>query len=99
MRLYRQQRPLPQGSPIRKALYYLNGGYGYEKITKDACFEGGSDTDSYVIGHLALAYIYDNYSDGGDAFHGATPESFQAFILPAENHQTIAGSWYEEPFG
>lgn len=110
---------LPQGSPIRKALYYLNGGYGYEKITKDACFEGWSDTDSYVIGHLALAYIYDNYSDGGDAFHGATPEleakakevvdfingqpeppeSFQAFILPAENHQTIAGSWYEEPFG
>ena len=52
-----------------------------------------------MIGHLALAYIYDNYSDGGDAFHGATPESFQAFILPAENHQTIAGSWYEEPFG
>lgn len=110
---------LPQGSPIRKALYYLNGGYAYEKVTKDACFEGWSDTDSYVIGHLAVSYIYDNYNDGGDAFHGAPPEymiktkeviefinsqpeppeSFQAFIVPAEGHQTIAGSWYEEPFG
>lgn len=110
---------LSQDSPIRKALYYLNGGYGYEKVTRDQCFHGWSDTDAYVVGHLALAYIYDGYNDGGDAFLGAPsnfvtktkevinfinaqpapPKSFQAFILPAEDHQTIAGSWYKKPYG
>lgn len=110
---------LPEGSPIRKALYYLNGGYGYDKITKNQCFGGWSDTDAYVIGHLALSYIFDNYNEGGGAFYGAPenfiakakevigvinglpapPHSFQAFILPAENHQSIAGSWYRAPYG
>lgn len=110
---------LPQNSPIRKALYYLNGGYGYETITREQCFHGWSDTDAYVIGHLALAYIYDNYNESGGAFHGAPagfitktkevvnvinslpdpPKTFQAFILPVDNHQTIAGSWYEKPYG
>lgn len=110
---------LSQDSPIRKALYYLNGGYGYEKVTKSQCFSGWSDTDSYVIGHLALAYIYDGYNDSGDAFLGAPssfatktkevinfinaqpapPKLFQAFILPADSHQTIAGSWYRKPYG
>lgn len=66
---------LSQNSSIRKALYYLNGGYGYEKVTKSQCFSGWPDTDSYVIGHLALAYIYDGYNDSGDAFLGA-PSSF-----------------------
>lgn len=110
---------LSQDSSIRKALYYLNGGYGYEKVTKSQCFSGWSDTDSYVIGHLALAYIYDGYNDNGDAFLGAPSsfvtktkevinfinaqpapsKSFQAFILPADSHQTIAGSWYRKPYG
>lgn len=70
-----QYNLLDQNSPIRKALYYLNGGYGYEKITKGQCFSGWSDTDSYVVAHLALAYIYDGYSAGGDAFMGA-PSNF-----------------------
>lgn len=110
---------LPQDSPIRKALYYLNGGYGYETITRDQCFHGWSDTDAYVIGHLTVAYIYDNYNDAGGAFYGAPqnfidktkevvgvinslpepPKSFRAFILPAADHQTVAGSWYEKPYG
>lgn len=110
---------LPNDSPIRKALYYLNGGYGYETITRDQCFHGWSDTNAYVVGHLALAYIYDNYNEGGGAFYGAPvnfiakakemvdvinslpnpPKRFRAFILPADNHQTVAGSWYEKPYG
>lgn len=110
---------LPQDSPIRKALYYLNGGYGYETITRDQCFHGWSDTDAYVIGHLTVAYIYDNYNDAVGAFYGAPqnfidktkevvgvinslpepPKSFRAFILPAADHQTVAGSWYEKPYG
>ena len=110
---------LPQGSPIRKALYYVNGGLAYESVTKDACFEGWSDTDSYVIGHLVVAYIFDGCNDRGDAFHGAPPEfvaktkevvefinsqpeppeSFRAFIFSVEKHQTVAGSWLEDPIG
>lgn len=110
---------LPENSPIRKALYYLNGGYGYDTVTRDKCFHGWSDTDAYVIGHLAVAYIFDNYNDKGGAFYGAPanyvakakevvkvidslpapPQTFRAFILPVENHQTIAGSWYEKPYG
>lgn len=110
---------LPENSPIRKALYYLNGGYGYDTVTRDKCFHGWSDTDAYVIGHLAVAYIFDNYNDKGGAFYGAPanyvaktkevvkvidslpvpPQTFRAFILPVENHQTVAGSWYEKPYG
>lgn len=110
---------LSNDSSIRKALYYLNGGYGYETITRDQCFRGWTDTNAYVVGHLVLAYIYDNYNEGGGAFYGAPanfiakakevvdvinylpnpPKRFRAFILPADNQQTIAGSWYEKPYG
>ena len=34
---------LSQNSPLRKALYYLNGGYGYDKVVKDKYFSGWSD--------------------------------------------------------
>ena len=66
---------LPKDSPLRKALYYLNGGYGYEKTVKDKYFSGWSDDNSYVIGHLVVAYIYAGYSSDTGAFHGA-PQSF-----------------------
>ena len=32
---------LSQNSPLRKALYYLNGGYGYDKVVKDKYFSAG----------------------------------------------------------
>ena len=66
---------LAKDSPLRKALYYLNGGYGYEKTVKDKYFSGWSDDNSYVIGHLVVAYIYAGYSSDTGAFHGA-PQSF-----------------------
>ena len=31
-------------SPLRKALYYVNGGYGYEKVIKDQYFKDGPMT-------------------------------------------------------
>ncbi len=62
-------------SPLRKALYYLNGGYGYEKSIKNQYLSGWSDDNSYVIGHLVVAYIYAGYSAGSGAFHGA-PQSY-----------------------
>lgn len=66
---------LAKDSPLRKALYYLNGGYGYKKTVKDKYFSGWSDDNSYVIGHLVVAYIYAGYSSDTGAFHGA-PQSF-----------------------
>lgn len=110
---------LSKDSPLRKALYYLNGGYGYEKIVKDKYFSGWSDNDSYVIGHLVVAYIYAGYSENTGAFYGApqnfitkakevasaikelpdAPDSFRAFIVPGNGNQTLAGSWYQKPYG
>ena len=66
---------LGNDSLLRKALYYLNGGYGYDKVTKDKYFGGWSDDNSYVIGHLVVAYIYAGNTGDTGAFHGA-PQSF-----------------------
>lgn len=66
---------LGKDSLLRKALYYLNGGYGYEKITKAKYFSGWSDDNSYVIGHLVVAYIYAGNTADTGAFYGA-PQSY-----------------------
>jgi len=65
---------LGKDSPIRKALYYLNGGYGYDKNIKKQYLSGWSDDNSYVIGHLAVSYIYAGYSADSGAFYGV-PQS------------------------
>ena len=60
---------LGKNSPLRKALYYLNGGYGYEKVIKDQYFQGWSDDNSYVIGHLVVSYPkYTETIAGGASF-------------------------------
>ncbi len=66
---------LGNDSPIRKALYYLNGGYGYDKHIKNQYLGGWSDDNSYVIGHLVVAYIYAGYASDSGAFHGA-PQNY-----------------------
>ena len=106
-------------SPVRKALYYLPGGYGYDANIKDQYLSGWSEDHAYVIGHLTVAYIYSGYDEGSGAFYGAPqdyidkaiavanaisalpnpPQSFRAFIVPSNNDQTIAGSWYQKPYG
>lgn len=110
---------LPTDSPVRKALYYLPGGYGYDVNIKDQYLRGWSEDNAYVIGHLTVAYIYSGYDAGSGAFYGAPqdyidkaievtnainalpnpPQSFRAFIVPSNNDQTIAGSWYQKPYG
>lgn len=106
-------------SPLRKALFYLQGGYGYDGHIKNQYLSGWSEDDAYVIGHLVVAYIYAGYSADSGAFYGAPqnyidkalevtnaikglpnpPKSYRAFIVPANSSQTIAGSWYEVPYG
>ena len=41
---------LPTDSPVRKALYYLPGGYGYDANIKDQYLSGWSKDHAYVIG-------------------------------------------------
>ena len=62
---------LPGDSPVRKALYYLPGGYGYDANIKNQYLGGWSDNDAYVIGHLTVGYVYSGYNAGSGAFHGA----------------------------
>src|SRR5699024_7346443 len=63
---------LPSGSALRKALYYLPGGYGYEKENIQSQYlSGWSETNCYVIGHLTASYVYADYDAGSGAFYGA----------------------------
>lgn len=111
---------LGKSSALRKALYYLPGGYGYEKENMAGKYlSGWSENDRYVIGHLVASYVYSNYDAGSGAFYGApqsyidkaveianaiqnlpaAPDSFRAFIIPSNSNQTVAGCWYEKPYG
>lgn len=111
---------LGKDSALRKALYYLPGGYGYEKENIAGKYlSGWSENNRYVIGHLVASYVYSGYDAGSGAFYGAPqnyidkaveianaiknlpapPDSFRAFIIPATNNQTVAGCWYEKPYG
>lgn len=64
-------------SDLRKAVYYLQGGYGYDKNIKEKYLSNYTEDQAYVISHLVVSYIYDDYQDGGDAFMG-TPENYIA---------------------
>ncbi|CUX25579.1 VaFE repeat-containing surface-anchored protein [Clostridium sp. C105KSO13] len=110
---------LGKDSPVRKALYYLPGGYAYDKQVKNQYLSGWSEDNAYVIGHLVVAYIYAGYTADTGAFYGAPqsyidkaleitnainalpapPESFRAFLIPGSYDQSIAGSWYQKPYG
>ena len=67
---------LGKDSALRKALYYLPGGYGYEEQNIAGTYlSGWSENDRYVIGHLVASYVYSNYDAGSGAFYGA-PQSY-----------------------
>lgn len=68
---------LSSSSAIRKALYYLKGGYGYDKYIKTQYLSGWSADQAHAISHLVVSYIYDDYGDDGDAFIN-TPDSYIA---------------------
>ena len=65
---------LSAGSSVRKALYYVPGGYGYDANIKNQCLSGWTSDNAYVIGHLVAAYLYNN-GDENKAFYGA-PQSY-----------------------
>lgn len=111
---------LPSSSELRKALFYLPGGYGYEEHNIGGKYlSGWSEDDRYVIGHLTASYVYGGYDAGSGSFWGTPqnyidkavqlanairalpnpPASFRAFIIPSDDDQTVAGSWYEIPYG
>lgn len=75
---------LGKDSPLRKALYYLVGGYGYEKNIKNQYLSGWSEDNAYVIGHLVVAYIYAGYSADTGAFYGA-PQSYSDKAVEVAN--------------
>lgn len=66
---------LSKDSAIRKAMYYLKGGYGYNKYIKSQYLSGWSADQAHAISHLVLSYIYDDYKSDGDAFIN-TPDSY-----------------------
>lgn len=66
---------LGNDSEVRKALYYLPGGYGYDSTLKTSILSDWSTDDAYVIGHLAVSYLYAGRDSGSGAFYGA-PQSF-----------------------
>lgn len=68
---------LSESSAIRKALYYLKGGYGYDKYIKTQYLSGWSADQAHAISHLVVSYIYDDYGDDGDAFLN-TPDDYIA---------------------
>ena len=43
---------LSQNSPLRKALYYLNGGYGYDKVVKDKYFSEKRNLFHFFFGNI-----------------------------------------------
>lgn len=65
---------LGNDSSVRKALFYLQGGYGYDANVKEQCLSGWSSNDAYVIGHLVVAYLYSG-GNGSEAFYEA-PQSY-----------------------
>lgn len=81
---------LSEGSALRKALYYLYGGYGYEKVTKEKYFSGWSKDDIYIVGHLVVSYINDGYSSGDDAFLGATQKYIEKAIEVANGIKNLS---------
>ena len=75
---------LPKDSPVRKALYYLPGGYGYEKNVHSQYLSGWAEDDAYVIGHLVVSYIYAGYTAASGAFYGA-PQNYIDKALEVNN--------------
>lgn len=66
---------LPKNSTVRKALYYLPGGYGYDANIKKQYLSDWTTDNAYVIGHLVVAYLYAGKNAGSGAFYGA-PQNF-----------------------
>ncbi len=75
---------LSKDSDLRKALYYLPGGYGYDANIKNQYLSGWSSDNAYVIGHLTASYIQDGYTADNGAFYGAPQDYIDKAIEVAD---------------
>ena len=57
-------------SDMRKVLYYLVGGNGYEEVTSKSLFSDYDYVDIYVTSHVMLSWIWDGCKWSGDADEG-----------------------------
>lgn len=48
---------------------------------------------------LPQSYIDKAVEIASDPGPAAPPDSFRAFIIPSDSNQTVAGCWYEKPYG
>lgn len=70
---------MSHNSNMRKALYYLVGGNGYEDVTSKTLFSDYDYIDIYVTSHVMLSWIWDGCKWSGDADEGIGSE-FKAQI-------------------
>jgi len=57
-------------SDMRKVLYYLVGGNGYEDVTSETLFSEYDYVDIYVTSHVLLSWMWDGCKWNGDADEG-----------------------------
>lgn len=65
---------LDRGSNIRKVMYYLVGGNGYEEVTSKTLFSEYTYIDIYVTSHVMLSWMWDGCKWSGDADEGVGSE-------------------------
>ena len=61
---------MSQDSDMRKALYYLVGGNGYDEVTSGTLFAEYNYIDIYITSHVMLSWMWDGCEWNGDADTG-----------------------------
>ena len=61
---------MSQNSDMRKVLYYLVGGNGYDEVTSGTLFSEYNYIDIYVTSHVMLSWMWDGCEWNGDADSG-----------------------------
>ena len=98
---------------MRKLIYYLPGGAGYDKKTKKKWFSGFSFQETYYVAHIALSVIYEgDYSGTSGKIRNKVdeiledvktlpdpPDSFEVFWIRVNGKQDLFGAFYAHEYG